>query len=569
MKEKSVDKILNEAKEKKSFPNFVILFFIISLLIIDFFPYFKSIEIINPQFLYLSLINLIISVYIYFNTSLIFHSIFSILKKSYLFKLYLLFIVLCAITFFFAKNTSLVLTKITEIIIIFCLTINLTILLKNKLDLFYKIMFIVSISAFFQAWQQLYDFIIVPKQTTIIDLLNNIKGNTGNINILAVSLTIKIPFILLGITHFKSFKKFFLVIALFCVLTVVFLTGARTAMINIILIFTVYLIREHSLKKSIIKKSLSFTIPLILAILFSNSIFKISKNNDRYTSLENRISQINTKDESVQARLSFWCNALKMTQKSPFFGIGLENYQVESVSYEKTTENDSWVSLHAHNDFLEILAETGIVNGLIYLSIFIYLLIINLRNILKSKNREKKTIALLVLMLLIVYGIDSFFNFPMYRPTVAIFFSLLIALTLTNESREEYSFSLKNNSLKPIILVLILIASLTSYSAYIIYKSSNLEFLIKRDNINDNKKGFLTGDDVVNKMAAYPNVLSSSESFYEYAGIYYIREKQYEKAHKCFSKAKKINGFSGRIDFYKQVIAREKGDLDSAYVYAK
>ncbi|MBF4515967.1 O-antigen ligase family protein [Flavobacterium sp. ANB] len=568
----TIENIINETKGKQATSGFVVLSFICSLLIIDFFPYFKTLEIINPQFLYLSLLNVIMGIYFYANSKAISQDILPIFKRNSVFKLYLVFVLLCGISVFSAKNTSLVYTKLTQIIIIFCLFINLTILLKNKLDLVYKIVFIVSISALIQSWQQLCHFVIIPRNASIIDLLNNMKGNTGNINILAASLTIKVPFLLCGITHFNKYKKWFTVFCLFSVTAVIFLTGARTPLINLFLIFSIYIIylfREFSFTRTALSKILFLIIPVLIAILFSNSIFQKSKDKSRYVSLENRVSQINTKDESSQARLTFWNNALKMNEKAPF-GIGLGNYQVESIPYERTTSNDSTVSLHTHNDFLEISAETGIINGLVYLSIFIYLFIINLKNIIKPKKKEDQVIALLTMMLLIVYGIDSLFNFPMYRPTMAIFFSLILALSLLNNSNENLAaFKAKKTSYKIIISILTGVAILTSYSAFIIFKASNLEYLISGDNINMNQKGRLTGDEVIKRMSAYPNTFSSSESFYEYAGIYYVREKQYDKALKCFAKASKINGYSGRIEFYKQVISKHKGDIDSAYIYSK
>lgn len=572
MNTQQIDSIISEVKGKYSIPNFIVLLFISALLIIDFLPYFKSAEIINPQFLYLSVLNVIIAAYFYFNPSLIAADTFSSIKRSYIFKLYLTFLFFCAISYFAAKNTSLVFTRFTEIVIVFSLFINLSILLKNKLHLLYKIILIVSISALIQSWQQLCHFIIIPRYASIMDLLNGMKGNTGNINILAASLTIKIPFLLLGITHFTAYKKWFLVFILFSVTSVIFLTGARTPLINLFLIYSIYIIyllKEYKLKRQTISKVLFLIIPVLTAILFANSIFQKSKDKGRYTSLENRVSKISTNDESSQQRLAFWGNTLKMTKKAPFTGIGLGNYQVESIPYEKTIFNDSMVSLHAHNDFLEILAETGIINGLIYLSIFICIFIINLKRIINPQNKESQIIALLTLLLLVIYGIDSFFNFPMYRPTMAIFFSFILALSLINYEINQIALPNKIFSLKIIAPIIIVVSILTSYSAFIIYKASNLEYLISRDNINMNQKGFLSGDQVVNKIVAYPNVFNSSESFYEYAGIYYLREKNYEKALKCFLKASKINGYSGRIEYYKQVISKQKGNIDSAYIYSK
>jgi len=565
--------IIKELKGKQSIPNFVFFSFVISLLLIDFLPYFKSLEIINPQFLYLSVLNLIIGFYYYFNAYRLPDQILPILKRSYVFKIYLIFLFFCGISFFSAKNTSLVITKFTEIVIVFCLFINLSILLKNKLYLFYKIVFIICISAFIQAWQQLCHFIIIPKHVSVIDLLTNMKGNTGNINILAASLTIKVPFLLFGITHFKSYRKWFILIALFCVVSVIFLTGARTPYISLILIyliFSAYLLKENSFKKSSFFKIITLVIPVLIAMVFVSGIFKKSKATSRYVSLENRVKQINTEDASAHARIVFWGNAIKITNTSPLFGIGLGNYQIESIPYEKFTSNESNVSLHVHNDFLEICAETGILNAVVYLSLFIFIFFVNAKRILKSKNSQTKAIALLTLLLLIVYGIDSFFNFPMYRPTMQIFFALLLALTVVNSDLSDREHTITSGIKKQYIYAaLIFVACLNTYSSFIIYKASNLEYLIAADDINFNDKGVLTGDEVIKRMPKFPNVFQTSESFYEYAGIYYVREKNYEKAMNCFSKATKINPYTGRIDFFKHVIANKKGNSDSAYIYSK
>jgi len=558
--------------KQKSISNFLALLFIVSLLAIDFFPYFKSMEIINPQFLYLSIVNLIFGIYLYFNRDHVSEDIISVFKKSYVLKIYAVFLFLCGLSYFTSKNTSLFLTKYTEIIIVFCLIINLSILLKNKLDLLYKIVFIVCISAFLQSWQQLCHFIIIPKKVSILELLYNMKGNTGNINILAASLTIKVPFLLLGIIHFKSFKRLFLLIVLFSVTAVIFLTGARTPLINLSLIYIVYivyLLKENSFHKSAFIKIITLIIPVLLSVLFTNNIFEKSKENSRYVSLEDRVKQINTEDASANARLNFWKNTIKITKTSPITGIGLGNYQVESIPYEKYTANDFNVSLHAHNDFLEICAETGIVNCLVYLSLFVFIFIINAKRILQSKNTETKSIAILTLLMLIVYGIDSVFNFPMYRPTMQIFFGLLLVFTIINSEFFENQYFVTKPISKLICLSFIIISLITSFSAFLIYKASNLEYMIVADDINNKQKGDLTGDEVVRRISKYPNTLSSSEAFYEYAAIYYIREKNYDKAMSCFYKASKINPYSGRINFFKHVIANHKGNVDSAYTYIK
>jgi len=550
-------------------PEYIVLLFISLLLIIDFIPNNSGVLIANIQYLYLSILNVLTGIYIYMNSKMLSESIFPILKRSYLTISYLLFLFLCGLSFLVAKNESLVITRMSELLIIFCLFINLSILLKDKLDLLYKIVLIIAVSAFFQSGLVLYKFSQLSGYLSVAEALSNMTGNTGNINIFAASLTIKVPFLLLGITHSKSIKKKFLLFTLFFVTTAIFLTGARASLLSLFVIvcfYTLYYLKVNSFNKLSFKNSFILIIPIIIALLASNRSFEKSKNNERYISVANRITQINSTDESAKARLVYWENALKMGQANPLLGIGLGNYRIESIPYEKTSQNDFVVSLHPHNNFLEVFAETGAINAILYLSLFVYIFCINIKRIIKSTDDNAKTVAVLCLMVLLVYGCDALFNFPMYRPTMQILFAILLALTVVNNTTLNDSTSSFKTYLIPALIGL---AIITSYSSSLIYKASNLEKAIIKDDINTNTKGALTGDEVVRRMPKYPNVFQTSESFYEYAGIYYIREKKYDKALSCFAKASKINPYSGRINFYKHVISKEKNNIDSAYVYLK
>ncbi|RWW91668.1 O-antigen ligase family protein [Flavobacterium cerinum] len=558
-------------KERISNSDFVLLFYIVALLIIDFFPYFNAMEIIHPQFLYLSLLNVAVGGFLYLNGNISFINILPILKKNYIPIAYFVFLLFCTVSIFNAKNIGVGIVDLIQLIIVFCLLINLVILLQNRLHLFYKIIFFVGISAFLQASQELYNLIKTSNLSSVVSALNNLKGNTGNINILAASLTIKIPFVLIGITYFKSKKKWFLYTTLFLALTTVFLTAARTPLISLSLIFCIYIfysLKINSFKKSSILSSGALLLVVVLSTVTTNLIFEKTKDTSRFNSVEDRIKQISSTEGSANARLAYWSNSIKLAKTSPIIGIGLGNYAIESIPYEKEFSNDNVVSLKSHNDFLEILAETGLLNFLIYLSIFVYIFFINLKRIIKYKDGTTRTIAVGALMLVIVYGIDALFNFPMYRPTMQIFFGLCLALTIMNSSFIVEQ-DVKVNTRKKIVLVLIAISLVTSYFAYENYKASTLEYLIKTDNIDANAKGVLTGDEVIKRMPKYKNIFGTSESFYEYAAIYYLRENKYEKAMKYFSEASKINPYSGRINFYKHIMARNKGDIDSSYTYSK
>lgn len=557
--------------ERDKVYDFVTLFFICALLVIDFMPYFEAMEIIWPQFLYLSLLNLSIGLFLYLNNGIASLNIIPILKKSYISIAYLAFLFFCALSILFAKNKGEGITNLIEIIIVFCIFINLSILLKNRLHLFYKICFIIGISTFFQASQELYNLIIISNKDSVIKALTSFKGNTGNINILAASLAIKIPFLLIGIGYFQNKKKWFLYLTFFFALTSVFLTAARTPLISLSLIFCIYIffnLKVNSFKKSSLLNTGIVLLVVIFSLVTTSFVFKKTNNVARFNSLENRIKAINTDEASANARIIYWNNSIKLGKTSPIVGVGLGNYPIESLPYERELSNGAVVSLKSHNDFLEIFAETGLLNCLIYFSIFAYVFFINIKRIIKSNEAIQKTIAVTSLMLVIVYGTDAFFNFPMYRPTMQIFFGLCLALTLINTP-----FIITENqqlkSRKKIALILISLAIITSYFAFENYKASNLEYLIKTDDIDANAKGVLTGDEVIKRLPKYKTTFGTSQPFYEYAAIYYLKEGNYEKAHKYFSRASKINPYMGRINFYKHIISNNKGDIDSAYIYTK
>lgn len=561
--------VLKSDKQQNSYYDFMAILFIVAYLVIDFLPYFDRAEIIKPQFLYLNCLNIITAIFIYFNRTEYSCTIISALKKSYPFKAYFLFVTICSLSIFWARNSSLAITGATEILIVLVMILNFVVLLYNRLHLIYKIAFIVSLCAFFQTFPVLLKLKSITDPEIIKGFIygESIKGNTGNINIFAASVMIKLPFILIALYHFKHWKKLFLGLVLFICLSMIFFISARTALLSLVFVLithSFYLYQVNENKKHLIKQMAYVFMPLIIAYGFTNFVFKNLKTNDsRYASSVGRLAEVNTKDHAAQARLAYWGNSIKLAKAHPFLGVGFGNYRVESIPYEFS--NAILLSLHTHNDFLEITAETGFINGAIFFSLFVVLFFINAKRVLKNKG-EPHVIATLSLMLFLVYFFDSFFNFPMFRPTMQVGFGFLMVLTLANSQNKQQ----ENSPLsKKMIVFIILLALLPLYVTYYANETSLLENKIKADKINENTKGVLKGDDVVSFEPKFPNVFIGSEAFDEYAGVYYFREKKYKLATAFLDKGNKINPYLGRPDFYKFLMAKEIGNLDSAYAYVK
>lgn len=558
-------------KSETNYYDIISLLFIICLLAIDFLPLLKSVEIIGPQYLYLSFLNIIIGLYIYKNPSLISDKLILICKNNLILKAYLLFILLSGISIFNAQNTSLGIVSFSRLIIVLFTLLNLVVLFYNRLYLIYKIAFIISIGTFIQSFSEIYSFLKLLKTDSVIIALQSLKGNTGSINILASTLSLKTPFILIGIFHYDNWKKWFLIFTLFLTSTLIFLSGSRATYLSLfilILIFSIVFFQNLYFKEK--KSSLliisTIITPIILSFFVSNQLFKSSNDKGRYESVTSRVNQATSiKNSTSNIRLLYWKNAIKMIEIKPLTGIGLGNWKTESIPYEKIISKERVISNNTHNDFLEVTAETGVLNGLVFISLFIILLYINLKRILKSRKTELDNVSLVSLLCLISYGIDSTFNFPLYRPTMQLGFCLVFALTVLNTPKNEESKTSVYSNKYAILLIIISLS--TTYLSYKIFKAYQLENSIRANFVTKNFE--LKAGEIVSELPNYPNVFTSGEPFATYAGKYFIQEKNYGQATKYLNIGHKINPNLGRTEYYKATIARETNQLDSAFIYSK
>lgn len=561
-----------QEKKSTSFFDFIVMLFVAAILVIDFLPPFQCSEIINPQFLYLSILNVLMGTFIYFNPSIIENGFVSVFKKSIVVKTYLAFLILCALSVFAARNMNLSISRYFNLLTALGLFANLAILLYKRKHLFYNVLLIVGIATFLQSFTELMNFMKVSKAESLATALTKFKGNTGNINILAASLNVKIPFTLMGVLLFSDWKKWFMATAFFFASIGVFLTSARASLISFILITIIYLviaITSKSLQKQRILNIVPIGVLIIASLFVANNTFKRMQRQQslaRYESVANRLATLNAKDASVSSRLFIWNNAKDITLSNPLLGLGLGNYLIESIAYDSIQYNNGDASLHSHNDFLEIFAETGIVNGLIFLSLFVLVLITAIKKIYKKEDSIEKYIAVLTLMVLIVYGVDSMFNFPMFRPTMMVFFSFFLALSVINTNDDETEK--ENSSTKILSISLLSVGILTIVFSYFAFKASQLEYALRVDT-QSGVGTKITPQEILDKIPTFPNVFSTSEPFIEYVGLYNLFKKDYANADKYLLEARKINDYTGHPDFYKMAVEINRKNYDEAIKYSK
>ena len=299
-----------------------------------------------------------------------------------------------------------------------------------------------------------------------------IKGFAGNKNITAASIAFKIPF---AIYIFFYSKKIFFKIISFIIWTfglfAISLIEARAAILSTIIVLSLLIcfyiyklvyekIRFSKSKKAVIK-SATIISPYLIAFLLN--VFATNFANDKYrkVAITDTIGTISLSRESSNGRFNYWGDAWEYIKENPIFASGLGNWKIESIDNGKDHISGYTVPYHAHNDFVHVFAETGLLGGLSYMGLFI-LIIFYLFKIFKDEYDNQKEITLkrfILALPLVGYGLDALLNFPVARPlmqsSLAIYLGLILAIFLNNkQSSESIFYSIKLNR---IILGLIFI----------------------------------------------------------------------------------------------------------------
>ncbi len=138
-----------------------------------------------------------------------------------------------------------------------------------------------------------------------------------------------------------------------------------------------------------------------------------------------RIFDLNQADFTT-GRTHFWSVSLDIIRDNPVLGVGLEAFGVAFTKYD--TWNGTLRVEQAHNDYLQTLADTGIL-GFICVASFIFLLFKNgLRVVRSTGNLFRRGVAIGALAGCFGILVHSLFDFPLRTNANFLFFLLLVIL---------------------------------------------------------------------------------------------------------------------------------------------
>lgn len=120
---------------------------------------------------------------------------------------------------------------------------------------------------------------------------------------------------------------------------------------------------------------------------------------------------------SALARINYWEETLKVIGKSPVLGIGIGNFNLPQSRY-------------AHNSYLQIWAEMGLLGIISFLWLITAIFKNSLKNLTNSDNKAE--IAVLI-SASIVFLAHNLIDFSFFLPEVAFMWWVILGLTLQSK----------------------------------------------------------------------------------------------------------------------------------------
>jgi O-antigen ligase len=134
-------------------------------------------------------------------------------------------------------------------------------------------------------------------------------------------------------------------------------------------------------------------------------------------------------EDFTTGRKDFWLTALRIFKDHPIAGVGMDAFGAAYSIYDKSS--GMFRVEQAHNDYLQMLADGGVIGFAIIVS-FVYLFVRkSLRTIRQASESHSKGIAVGAFAGCVAMLVHSFFDFPLRTPANSFVFLTLAALAVT------------------------------------------------------------------------------------------------------------------------------------------
>jgi len=285
-------------------------------------------------------------------------------------------------------------------------------------------------------------------------------GLFGNVNYFAeyliVPLSIAVPLFLVTKNRIRKILLLIGILTMGLTLIFTFTRGSYLGFgVAVIFMFFLFLLSRG---KSFIKENKNiFIIVLIVIIIFTCLLTiptPLNKPGTTISKLKERVSITKLGTEfSFGRRIAIWKFTGMMIKDRPLLGSGIGTFKYNTLRYQANFfEQGDNRSLYphgfadkAHNEYLQLWAELGIVGLAIFLWFMIAYFYRGIKYLKKEKNEYLQGIVIGLMASVMAVLVDALFGFPFHLPATIVLFWLAIGLTMVITKANSIKVRGENN----------------------------------------------------------------------------------------------------------------------------
>lgn len=399
----------------------------------------------GTKFLALAIFNILVLMYFVFNKRITKELFFFYKNKIGL--AYSVLILVSLLSFVKAININESLLHFSKILTIFIATWFISIIVFFNKKALYVLSIAMCLLLLFDCFSVFRGIVkFINKEIKDLDFIKSVYSNR---NVMVSSIFLKIPFALVLFVFYKKKVRFLGGATLaMSILSILFMSSRAfyIAIVLIVLLLFIYFIIRYrkTNNKSLFKRAIvivtGFLICIFIFTIVQSNLYPKKEQKER--SIVSRVSSIFDRNNlSNKWRLEAWERSVKLIKKEPILGVGLGNWKIRVLEYENKVSPTYIYMYKAHNDFLEITAESGVIGGVSYILIFIFIASVFVRKTFNGDESEDYKWYFLFFLGILGYSFDAFFNFPQNRPEVQVLFAIIVGGVIGLTSKENYKLN--------------------------------------------------------------------------------------------------------------------------------
>ncbi len=553
--------------------------------LLQLLPRLQALDVMGSHWLFLSVLNCSATLYLFLKKKILPNKFF----KTMFILLYFVFLIFSLLSFIVAFNVNESMVAYSRLLISVIAFLNITTILFHNRGILKILFILLGLLVLFQSVYVIITFLSnYNSSATLDEVVFLITGNSGHKNILAASIAIKIPFLIYLIHTSKLYARLLFLFTLLLACIALFMINARAAYLALFLEMILYSVviffqffKSGRSLKSLLNPSFVIGIFIVSVVVSQIALTSLSKHKDKkfYGTITSRIESIGFSETGSSKRSLIWNSAIDFIKKHPFTGGGYGNWKINSIPYETTFQPGFGIAKHAHNDFLEIAADTGIPGALIYLALFVCLGFYALKIIAsKSASMDTKMMITAAALALSAYFIDSLFNFPLERPNIQILFAfiaaIIVVLYFENTQQEDNHYGIT----KKVVWTTIFLSLMTVFISYEVFKSMQVQYDVSDVWLDTNKQEWFKNqkaqlpfkaDEINAQFPAIPNISEYGMPIACMKAKFLFDEQRFDEALATLDGDKNSNPNLFYAEYLKGLIADKKNQPDTAMKYAE